>query len=129
MLLLGENHGPYYPKKKIIIFFNDVKTTESDENPFEFFNTCHRYHEIISIAFLSRGSLHLSPPPGFYVLFLRKKHPDYRRSKKQIIFSPSNFFYDPRFFKRSKLFTRRRIFVFWSVRFCMFFSRGGKGRM
>jgi hypothetical protein len=34
----GWKHGPYYPKIKIIIFFNDVKTTESAQNPFKYFN-------------------------------------------------------------------------------------------
>jgi hypothetical protein len=42
--------------------------------------------------------------------------------KKQI-----NFFYDPRFFKKSKLFTRRRIFVFLTgkILYVFFEGRGG----
>jgi hypothetical protein len=77
----GWKHGPYYPKIKIIIFFNDVKTTESDLNPFEYFNTCHRYHEIISIAFLSRGFLRLSLP-RFFCSFPQKKTPRLSPVKK-----------------------------------------------
>ena len=110
-------------EKKIIIFFNDVKTTESDLNPFEYFNTCHRYHEIISIAFLSRGFLRLSLP-RFFCSFPQKKTPRLSPVKKKQI----NFFYDPRFFKKLKLFTRRRIFVFLTGKILYVFFEGGEGK-
>ncbi len=125
MWLLGENTVRIIREKKIIIFFNDVKTTESDLNPFEYFNTCRRYHEITSIAVLSRGFLRLSLP-RILCSFPQKKTPKLSPVKKKQI----NFFYDPRFFKKSKLFTRRRIFVFLTGKILyVFFEGRGGGRM
>ena len=80
MWMLGENTVRII-RKKNNYFFNDVKTTESDLNPFEYFITCHRYHEIISIAFLSRGFLRLSLP-RFFCSFPQKKTPRLSPVKK-----------------------------------------------